>query len=129
MVFLQIYLSVANDTFYFLGLSGNYTCKIVDIQYTYTSIPHKPGDQDLILISPSFTFINSNIPLPLGTPQGRGFMFTNNSDKSVFRTGVTPSCTVNLLNGINLSIVDASTFSTPIRFKSCILTLELIQIP
>ncbi len=126
MVFSQIYLGTTNDTFYFLGLSGEFTCKIIDIQYTYDNIPHKPGVQNLILISSDFRFTNSNIPLPLGIPQGRGFMFTNNIDKNVFKTGQSPSCVVNLSTGINLSIIDASTFSAPIRFKSCIITFEFI---
>ncbi len=128
MVFLQINMTSANKTSYYIGLSGSYTCKIIGISYFYDKIPYKPGEQLLILISDKFTFTNSNLALPDSIPNENAFAFNNSSNNTILTSGYAASCTINISDSIDFRVIDYTTSSAPDKFKYCILTLELTPI-
>lgn len=148
MVFLQIYITNPRYSFYQLGLSGTFLCKIIDIRYTSNNLPHPPGDQNLILISSAFNFPNNQIFISssvstlllnpgvnfstlvdVGPPPQYNidikkyvYAFTNIRGHNI---GNSPSCAITITDGIDFTIVDLDKGELPNNFKNCIITLEL----
>lgn len=125
MVFLQIHITSPSSGFYYINLTGNYQCKIVDIRYLYNYTPNTPGDQLIALVSPQFTFYNTLVSYP--NPQNV-YLFTNNRNHLVSTSSIAPYCNVTLTGYIELGILDMNTKTVPSRFSSCIVSLEFTSI-
>lgn len=112
MVLVQIAITNAGYTQYFLNLAGVYKCKVSHFSYMYSGAV---GTHEILIMRSSrFNFGNSTF---------NGFLFTNQSGHIQYN-GESPEFTIEINGQLDLTITKTDG-TAPTNFTGAVLTLDL----